>query len=272
MKRLLLSAIATALLTTHVFAQALVGQPAPEFNLTSLDDGEKISLVELRDKVVYIYFYGAYCVPCYSNGEITETNIYGQFKDNPNFVALGLDTWNESKLANRRFRSRTNISYSLLLNAQETLIDYYNDELSYNRSVVISGSGQLAYKGTIFSDSTTEKVTTVINDELSKVSTSAEQTENIPQTISLQQNYPNPFNPSTVITYTLNEATQVSLKVFNMLGSEVATVVKERQSAGEKSVTWNAMESSGSVLPSGLYIYQLKAGGDVITKKMTLIK
>ncbi len=85
---------------------------------------------------------------------------------------------------------------------------------------------------------------------------------------SLSQNIPNPFNPSTVISYTLKENSSIVFKVFNILGKEVATLVNERQNAGNYSVNFN-----GSNLSSGTYFYALVADGKFIgTKRMLLLK
>lgn len=84
---------------------------------------------------------------------------------------------------------------------------------------------------------------------------------------SLRQNYPNPFNPSTEINYSLKETMPVSIKVFNAMGVELASLVNETQAAGPYSVTFDA-----SNLPSGNYIYTMTAGGETITKAMTLSK
>ena len=84
---------------------------------------------------------------------------------------------------------------------------------------------------------------------------------------SLEQNYPNPFNPSTEIKYSVPSASVVSLKIFNLLGQEITTLVNQEQKAGTYSVNFNA-----SKLSSGMYIYRLQAGENTITKKMTLIK
>ncbi len=84
---------------------------------------------------------------------------------------------------------------------------------------------------------------------------------------ALLQNYPNPFNPTTSITYELPKASDVSLKVFDMLGREVATLVNERQERGRYSATFNA-----NTLSSGIYFYRLQAGNFVQTKKMMLVK
>ena len=88
-----------------------------------------------------------------------------------------------------------------------------------------------------------------------------------PLTFSLSQNYPNPFNPVTQIKYSVPEDTYISLKVFNMLGQEVATLFEGLQKTGNYTASFN-----GSGLASGLYIYQLKANDFVATKKLLLLK
>lgn len=89
-----------------------------------------------------------------------------------------------------------------------------------------------------------------------------------PAIFSLEQNYPNPFNPSTSIQYTLASKQFVTLKIFNSLGEEVETLVNEYQEAGVHSKLYIL----NSTLPSGIYLYQLKAGEFVQTRKMILLK
>lgn len=97
--------------------------------------------------------------------------------------------------------------------------------------------------------------------------TGVEQEEGIPNIFELMQNYPNPFNPSTVISYRLSAFSNVTLKVFDVLGKEVATLVNEEKSAGNYKVEFNT-----SKLVSGVYFYKLTAGEFASTKKMLLIK
>ena len=92
--------------------------------------------------------------------------------------------------------------------------------------------------------------------------------EDLPTVVQLHQNYPNPFNPSTQISFTLPEAQQVSLVVYDMLGREVAVLARQ-QMMPAGSTTFN-FDASG--LSSGMYIYRLVSNSSVITKKMTLIK
>ncbi|MDP2885216.1 MAG: ice-binding family protein [Ignavibacteria bacterium] len=92
-----------------------------------------------------------------------------------------------------------------------------------------------------------------------------------PQEFALLQNYPNPFNPSTRIQYSLEKAGMVSLKVYNVLGLEVATLVNGRQEAGSYIVPFNTNKGTFG-LSSGVYFYRLEAGSFVSTKKLILMK
>jgi hypothetical protein len=84
---------------------------------------------------------------------------------------------------------------------------------------------------------------------------------------TLSQNYPNPFNPSTKIKYSIPHSSDVKIKVFDILGNEIATLVNEEKSAGVYEITFFAGN-----LSSGVYFYQLQAGEFVQTKKMILMK
>ncbi len=98
-----------------------------------------------------------------------------------------------------------------------------------------------------------------------------EELQTIPSEFVLYQNYPNPFNPTTKIMFSIPAGAEtrrgVSLRVFDILGREVATLVNEEKSAGEYEVEFN-----NSLLPTGIYFYQLRVGDYLATKKMTLLK
>lgn len=83
----------------------------------------------------------------------------------------------------------------------------------------------------------------------------------------MQQNYPNPFNPSTVISYTIPKSGNVTLKVYNILGQEVATLVN-----GYKTAQTYSVEFDGTKLSSGVYIYEIRYNNQSLTQKMMLMK
>ena len=89
----------------------------------------------------------------------------------------------------------------------------------------------------------------------------------IPSKCIILQNYPNPFNPTTTIRYQISERSFVTIKVYDVLGSEVTMPINE-----EKSIGSYELEFNGSKLPSGIYFYQIKTGNFVETKKMILLK
>jgi hypothetical protein len=89
----------------------------------------------------------------------------------------------------------------------------------------------------------------------------------IPTKFSLGQNYPNPFNPSTTIAFSLPRAEHVTLKVFDLLGKEIATLVDKKLSPGHYEARWNAGD-----VESGTYFYQLRAGEFAATKKLVLMQ
>ena len=97
---------------------------------------------------------------------------------------------------------------------------------------------------------------------------STKQKGQLPKSYALYQNYPNPFNPNTTIEFDLPKTAEVTLKIFNILGEEVATLVSDRLSAGSYSYEWTR---TGGIA-SGVYLYRLQAGDYVETRKMVLLR
>ncbi|MDZ4724215.1 MAG: FlgD immunoglobulin-like domain containing protein [candidate division Zixibacteria bacterium] len=94
----------------------------------------------------------------------------------------------------------------------------------------------------------------------------------LPASFTLDQNYPNPFNPETRIEYDLSQPTTVQLDVLNILGQRVRQLVDERQSAGRHSVIWDGRNNRGEQVGSGMYLYQLKTGESIASRKMVLLR
>jgi hypothetical protein len=108
--------------------------------------------------------------------------------------------------------------------------------------------------------------------------TSVEHTSDLPINYSLDQNYPNPFNPSTTISFDIPVSSSVTLRVFNVIGQEVRTLVQGTLSQGRHEIVWNGLDDAGRALASGIYFYSLNAtpvsGGKMFSdiKKMVLLK
>jgi len=97
-----------------------------------------------------------------------------------------------------------------------------------------------------------------------------------PKIFQLIQNYPNPFNPETVISYQIpelkGESVEVELVIFNLLGDEVRTLVQKNQGSGYYNLMWDGRDNSGKTVTAGTYVYQIKAGKFIQSKKMTLLR
>ena len=172
-----------------------------------------------------------------------------------NFILRDAETGNEFNL-----REHSSFSFELSENSQNKAAgnDKKQEELNPVHQVV---------QPKVLKRKDTEKarLTMIIS---SGQAVTNERLSDVPAQVELQQNYPNPFNPTTTIEYGVPEKSVVTMEVFNMLGQKVATLInQEAKSAGSYSVQFDA-----SRMASGLYLYRLKAGDTVITKKLTLIK
>jgi hypothetical protein len=94
----------------------------------------------------------------------------------------------------------------------------------------------------------------------------------IPEVFALHQNYPNPFNPTTQIKYDLPEDALVSITIYDIMGRSIRSLVKSRQTAGYRSVQWDATNNLGEPVSAGMYIYTIQSGKFRQTKKMVLLK
>jgi hypothetical protein len=117
------------------------------------------------------------------------------------------------------------------------------------------------------SNTQADKIVTITGQTVKENPKLAESDRQIPLTFELHQNYPNPFNNTTTIRFSIPESGFVSLKVFNMLGQTVATLISRDMASGSHSIKWNA-----TGLSSGRYIYRISSGGAVRTKSMTLLQ
>ncbi len=174
-------------------------------------------------------------------------------------LALGLSTWAE---------------FSHGFDANQ---NYYVNDLYHQTSQVKAGADldrlniELGpYQVAIYTISTQEQ-RVVLPALTVSVDRAADQTVS---RFALEQNYPNPFNSTTAIRYCLTESrpTPTSVKILNLLGQEVRTLIDQPQSAGEYQVVWDGLDNSGRPVASGVYLYAIESGKFSALKKMVLIK
>ena len=101
----------------------------------------------------------------------------------------------------------------------------------------------------------------------SSCNTSTSSEKELPNAISIKQNYPNPFNPQTTITYQIDSPQHVRLDVFNAQGQRIQTLVDGMRATGDHHISFDA-----AGLPSGVYVYRVQAGGEMLTRKMILVR
>lgn len=249
-------------------AQLSVGDAAPDFTLQSLDSGP-ISLSQFRGQVVFLYFFGFQCAPCFTSGPVTERDIWQVYK-NQNFQALGLDIWDGDVFGVTSFRDQNGITYPVLQKASQVGNVYTGD--APDIAVVVDQQGFISYIGVDHNpDLGDVNVIKGVLDSLLGVTAINDN----PQTIKgfeLAQNYPNPFNPSTNIRFSLKNSQPVNLTIYDVLGRRVATLVNEKLTAGTHVVKWNGRNFHGITVASGVYVYRLKTPDFTATKKMVLLR
>ncbi|MCX6170123.1 MAG: T9SS type A sorting domain-containing protein [Ignavibacteriales bacterium] len=152
------------------------------------------------------------------------------------------------------------------LQSEQTGFDNWNRRVRY---IPMSGTGQFQQPYFVIVDKYTRDAAKPASEyELApRTLTGVEELNTVPTTFTLSQNYPNPFNPTTKIKFTLPSDELVSLKVYNVLGQEAATLLNQQMKSGSYSYEFDA-----SKLSSGVYFYRIEAGNFNVTKKMILMK
>lgn len=144
-------------------------------------------------------------------------------------------------------------------------------DVNVESGVAVSFNSPLvAYSGPVSVESGATVVVTSM--AVSGVSNEDEVAGGIPIHFSVEQNFPNPFSTTTQINYSLPEAGNVEIEVFNLLGQRISTLYSGAQSAGEYSVIWDGRVDSGSKAPGGVYHYQIIVDDRKISRQMVLLR
>ncbi len=167
---------------------------------------------------------------------------------------------------NLKFTGGFNLGSSYWVN------DLYNDS-SYQvlGSQLQNFSASIAaYGSAVYTISTQEEM--LILPPIPPIVSVDDQLTGIPQEFNLFQNFPNPFNPSTTIRYSVIQPGNVSIRIYDILGREVKTLLNEIKAAGTYNLVWNGVNNAGDKVSSGIYLYRMESGSFVQTKKMILLK
>jgi hypothetical protein len=186
---------------------------------------------------------------------VTDNFMKGIFMPFTKSIAFNL-SYNQSELSVGKYDNK-NLQVKYLSDDNE-LYDVSNAKIDYTTKTAAFSQNLL--NGTYVIEAT----------EPAKV-TSLEETS-IPEKFSLNQNYPNPFNPETIISFDLPEKGSAKLTIYNILGSEIRSLINSEFDKGTFSVTWNGKDNHGKDVASGVYIYKLEFGNTSLTKKMNLIR
>ena len=134
------------------------------------------------------------------------------------------------------------------------------------------GNGDVIFSSASFATDKPQLFMVEHEEEVIVVNIDHNDSDIIPNKISLDQNFPNPFNPATAFHYTLAESGTIELTITDIIGRKVTTLISGYQRSGNHNLLWTGKDSNGNQVPSGIYFYNLKSGSNIITKKMTLSK
>ncbi len=242
---------------TNVLAQG-VGDSAPDFTLNTVN-GNEFTLSDHAGKVIFLFFFGYSCPHCLANGNNTETGIYDAFKDNSDFVALGIDTWDGNKSGVENFINQTGITYPVAMTGSSVQSLY---STTYDRIIVIDQSGTIQFKAT--SNATSGVVSDakqVIESLLTTTSTNV--FGSIGQSLNI---YPIPAKESIFIENLDARIEYANFEILNMSGQIIRSNNLNYLGSGE------TIELPLNELDGGIYILRLNSEQNTYTRRFIVTK
>ncbi|MGH1365590.1 MAG: FlgD immunoglobulin-like domain containing protein [Calditrichia bacterium] len=184
---------------------------------------------------------------------------------NENFQAIGFDYWNGSSAQVQGFKSATGITYPLAMLAGSMSSLY---AITYDRNLIVDQAGLIFYKGTGVASGDINDVFGMVEMLLSP--TGIGDDEEVAESYVLRQNYPNPFNPTTQISFTLPAVENVSIRIYDVSGKLVRTLLSGQMNAGTHELYWNGRSDAGEDVSSGVYLYRMDTESFSESRKMIL--
>ncbi len=241
-----------------------VGDVAPDFSYSTLA-GSQFTLSEYRGKVVFIFVFGYACPHCLANGNNTETGIYNIYKSNPDFVAVGVDTWGGNASGVSSFKISTGLSYPLCLKAGAFEMLYVT---TYDRIIVVDREGIIRYKSTAFSTTAVvAQAAEAIGNVLDETDTTGMMTGAGPLAERPDLRiYPVPARDHLIVESPTLNLQNASVTVLNSLGRIVSEGSADTFYAGS-----GRLNIPVSHLAAGIYFIRIRAEGRNITRKFQVV-
>lgn len=254
----------TSLLVLVFFVQLLfaqnTGDSAPDFTLKDLNETD-YQLSANQGKVILVFLVGYNCSLCIASAPTVKSEIVDIYKNNSNFQALVIDTWNGSKSAVLGFKNTTNIDAKYLQKGQSVANNW---STTYDRLVVIDAAGKIAFKGTRAARSDVDAAKSAVQNSLNNIVTSANDFT-LNDGFALGQNYPNPASGNTTIDFVISRPSDVKLSFFDISGKWIKDLGRGYYQSGKHSIGFNTAE-----LKSGIYFYRLETEEKTATKRMVV--
>lgn len=241
-----------------IFAQG-VDEAAPDFTLKNLSN-QDFTLSEQQGKVVFIFFFGHGCPHCLSNGPNTQTDIYAVYKDNPNFVTVGIDTWSGSNISNvTSFKTSTGIEYELLLDGGSVATTY---STTYDRIHVIGQNGITRY---ISPGYATKEATADASDVISDLLALPTSIFDLRSKTGDLSTFPNPVSNLLYFNNPFGRDGNIHIELFDLSGRIVLS--QQQFISINKTVELDISE-----IPNGFYVIKVSNGQEQRVSKFVTDK
>lgn len=203
------------------------GSLAPDFSL-SLQGGGDFTLSDHSGKVVFMFIFGYGCHYCMANGSFTESDIFQEFKNNPNFVALGIDAWDGNETAVENFRGLSRITYPLAMQGSKMVERYAT---TYDRIIIVDAEGVIQYKGTTNAYSGIVELAHDIIDDLLKSINRSETVLNVEDQVTFEV-YPNPTVRDITVKSEFIRQLESTVSIFSLSGKTLYTSGFSKDASG----------------------------------------
>jgi peroxiredoxin len=233
------------------------GETAPDFTLNQLEGGN-FTLSDHHGKVIFIFWLGYNCPFCKSASPSIKQEITDYFKNNPNFIAIGIDTWDGNVSSVNQFKSQTGLDINYLLTGSKVASTY---KTTYDRLSVIDKNGILIHKGTNSAVNDINSAKASVQNALDVISSVSPVNENTTRL----ENYPNPFESETTIRFQLDKTSLVTIDIYSVTGMKVRELTRQSYASGEYELHFSKYD-----LASGAYLLRLRNENQTLTRKMII--